>query len=151
MTHICASKLTIIGFRQWLVARTAPSHYLNQWWNIINRTLRNKLQWNFERNSNIFIKKNALENGVCEMASILSRPQCVNSPVAEWFSWNIIMYQHFTSILKKEMVPVAEKFHCQREKNPAKYSWSVSRELLLWQCSARTLAWLYQWFDAKEK
>ena len=56
----------------------APSHYLNQCWNIVNWTLRNKLRWNFNRNSKIFIKENAFENVVCEMASILSRPQCVN-------------------------------------------------------------------------
>ena len=30
----------------------------------------NKLQWNFNRNSNIFIQENAFENVVCEMASI---------------------------------------------------------------------------------
>ena len=65
-------------FRQWLVAWTAPSHSLNQCWNIVNWTLRNKLQWNFNRNSYIFIQENALENVVCEMASILPRPQCVN-------------------------------------------------------------------------
>ena len=53
------------------------SHYLNQCWNIVNWSLRNKLQWNFNWNSNIFIQENALENIVCEMASILSRPQCV--------------------------------------------------------------------------
>ena len=58
-------------------AWTAPSHYLNQCWNIVNWTLRNKLHWNFNRNSNIFIQENAIENGVCEMASILSRPQWV--------------------------------------------------------------------------
>ena len=40
----------------------------------------NKLQWNFNRNSNIFIQENALQNVVCEMASILSRPQCVLMP-----------------------------------------------------------------------
>ena len=61
-----------------LVAWTAPSHYLNQWWNI-NWTLRNKFQWNFNRNSCIFIQENALENVVWKMAAILSRPQCVNS------------------------------------------------------------------------
>ena len=32
--------------------------------------LENKLQWNFNRNSNIFIQENAFENVVCEMASI---------------------------------------------------------------------------------
>ena len=56
-------------FRQWLVAWSAPSHYRNQWWNIVNWTLGNKLQWNFDRNSNIFIEENAFENVVCEMAS----------------------------------------------------------------------------------
>ena len=30
----------------WLVAWSVPSHYLNQCWNIVNWTLRNKLQWN---------------------------------------------------------------------------------------------------------
>ena len=64
-------------FRLWLVAWPAPSHYLNQCWNIVNETLGNKLQWNFIRNSNIFIQENALENVVGETAAILSRPQCV--------------------------------------------------------------------------
>ena len=62
-------------FRQWLVDRSAPSHYLNQCWNIVNWTIGNKLQWNSNRNSNIFIQENAFESVVCEMAAILSRPQ----------------------------------------------------------------------------
>ena len=37
-------------FRQWLVAWTAPSHYLNQCWNIVNWTLGNKFRWNLYRN-----------------------------------------------------------------------------------------------------
>ena len=37
---------------------------------IVNRTLRNKLQWNF--NSNIFIQENAFENVVWEMVAILA-------------------------------------------------------------------------------
>ena len=57
-------------------------HYQNQCWNIVNKTLRNKLQWNFNRNSNIFIQENAFESVVCEEAAILSRPQCVN--YAHW-------------------------------------------------------------------
>ena len=56
-----------------------PNHYLNQCWNIVNSTLGNKLKWNLNRNLYIFIKENALENVVCEMSSILSRPQCVNA------------------------------------------------------------------------
>ena len=49
----------------------------NQYWNIVNWTLRNKLQWNFNRNSNMLIQENAHKNVVCEMMSILSRSQCV--------------------------------------------------------------------------
>ena len=60
-------------------SKEATSHYLNQCWGIINWTLRHKLQWNFIQNYNIFIQENVLESVVCEMASILSRPQCVNS------------------------------------------------------------------------
>ena len=37
----------------------------------------NKLQWNFNRMSFIFIQENAYENVVWKMAAILSRPQCV--------------------------------------------------------------------------
>ena len=33
--------------------------------------------WNLKQNSYIFIQENAFENVVCEMAAILSRPQCV--------------------------------------------------------------------------
>ena len=37
----------------------------------------NKFQWNFNRNSYIFIQENAFKDVVCEKAAILSRPQCV--------------------------------------------------------------------------
>ena len=37
-----------------------------------------ELQWNFNWYSNIFIHENVNENVVCEMASILYRPQCDN-------------------------------------------------------------------------
>ena len=78
-THICVTKLTSIGSDNGLPPSwTAPSHYLNQCWNIVNWSLRNKLQWKFNRNSNIFIHENAIESVVCEMAAIFSQPQCVN-------------------------------------------------------------------------
>ena len=54
------------------------SHYLKQCWNIIKWNFRNKLQCQLRQNSYIFIKQNAFENAVCEMATIFSRPQCVN-------------------------------------------------------------------------
>ena len=46
-----------------------------QCWNIVNWSIRNKLQWNFNRNSYIFIQKNAIEDVVCETAAICLRPQ----------------------------------------------------------------------------
>ena len=65
-------------FRWWLVAWSAPSHYLNQCWIVVNWTLKNIFQWKSNQNTTIFIEENARQNVVCEMASILSRPQCVN-------------------------------------------------------------------------
>ena len=87
VTHICVSKLDHHCFRSRLVACTAPSHYLNQCWIIVNWTLRNKLQCNLNRNSNIFIQENAFESDVCETAAILSRPQCVNSLCPSDATW----------------------------------------------------------------
>ena len=75
--HICDSELGQHWFRQWLVACSAPSHYLNQCWLIVNWTLRNKLQWNLNQNTKLFIYENAFENAVCEMAAILSRGRWV--------------------------------------------------------------------------
>ena len=61
-------------------------HWFRQCWNIVNWTLRNKLQWNLNQNSNIFIQENTLESVVCETAAILSRPQCVNWPDQGYYS-----------------------------------------------------------------
>ena len=41
-------------------------------------TIRDNIQWKRNENSYIFIQENAFESVVCETASILSRPQCVN-------------------------------------------------------------------------
>ena len=44
------------------------SIYLNQCWNIVNWTVRNKFQWNFDKKLHIFIQVNAFENVVCKIA-----------------------------------------------------------------------------------
>ena len=46
---------------------------------IVNWTIRNKIMWNFNQNSNIFIQENVFENSVCEMTVILSRVSWVNT------------------------------------------------------------------------
>ena len=70
LTHICINNIAIIG---------SDNHYLIQCCNIVNWTLWNKLQWNFNQNSCIFIQENAFENVVWKMAAILCQPQCVNT------------------------------------------------------------------------
>ena len=45
VVHICIIKLM------------APSHYLKQWWNIVNWNLGNKFQWNSNRNTTIFHRR----------------------------------------------------------------------------------------------
>ena len=61
-----------------MACRLAGSKPLSdQCWNIVNLTLRNKLQWNLNRNSSILIQENTYESVVFETAAILSRPQCV--------------------------------------------------------------------------
>ena len=89
-------------------------------WNIVNWTLRNKLQWNFNRNTYIFIKENASENVIWKMVAILSRPQCVKdhgiskgpifSPV--WLSSDLILSRSFSKcpIAAKDEVNSAVKF-----------------------------------------
>ena len=70
MMHICVGNLTVIdsGRRQAIIR-------IND--GILYWTLKNKVQWNFNRNSNSFIQENAFESIVCEVAAVLSRPQCV--------------------------------------------------------------------------
>ena len=65
-----------------LVVWTAPSHYLNQWWSIVNWTFGNRLQWNVNRNSNIFIEKIyfKISSGKC-------RPFCLGLNVLRCLKW----------------------------------------------------------------
>ena len=60
-----------------MACRLVGANYLNQCWNIINFTLRHKLRRHVNESFYIFIKENAFENIVCQMAAIVSQPQCV--------------------------------------------------------------------------
>ena len=44
MSHICGSESGHHWFRSWFVAYSAPNHYLNQCWDIVNWIFTNKLQ-----------------------------------------------------------------------------------------------------------
>ena len=69
--HICVSKSGQHWFSYWRVACSAPSHYLNQCWHIVNWTHWNKFQWNLNHNSIIFIQENAFEIVVCQNGGLL--------------------------------------------------------------------------------
>ena len=60
--------------REMRICVTTLGHH----WIIVNWTIATIFQWNLTQNTMIFIKENECENIVCEMAAILSRPQCVN-------------------------------------------------------------------------
>ena len=73
----------------------APSDYQNQCWNNVNRTLGSKYQWNFNRNSYIFIKEKAFENIIRKMMVILHWPQYVKCRLRDKYklSDNTYMYR----------------------------------------------------------
>ena len=71
--HICVNESDKNWFGWWLVVYSAPSHYLNRCWDIVNWTLRHKLQWKCNQNTIVFTHENAFENIVCEMAAIFCR------------------------------------------------------------------------------
>ena len=63
-----------------------PSHYTNQCWVLVDWTLRNKLQWNFNQNTKLFVHKNASENIVCGMAAILFRGRWVRPSIGHTYT-----------------------------------------------------------------
>ena len=84
------------------IAWTAPSHYMNQCWNIVNWTPRNKLQWNVNQNSNIFIRENPFENVAGNGGHFVSASMCKGARHI-WASlqltvWNKIPHDWFVKL-----------------------------------------------------
>ena len=78
--HICVSELWHRCFQvMTFIIIIHQSYYLKHCWDIVDWTLGNKLQWNFDWNSYILRQENLSENVVWKMAAILSGPQCVNA------------------------------------------------------------------------
>ena len=66
VSHICVIESSQYCFRKRLVAYSAPSHYLNQCWLIVNWISRNIFQIIFNQNSIILIQGIENENVVCQ-------------------------------------------------------------------------------------
>ena len=120
MTHICVSDLIIIGSDNGLSPGRRQAIIRTSAGTLLYKTLRNKLQWNFNRNSNIFIQENAFESVVCEKKAILSRPQWVKTYTPEqdaWLIfcwWRIGMYYHeikFLYLIKISLKLVSKYTH----------------------------------------
>ena len=80
-THICVSKLTIIGSDNGLSPdRRQAIIWTNDRISLIGPSGTKR---NFNQNLYIFIQENAVENVVWKMAAILSWPQCVNTILYE--------------------------------------------------------------------
>ena len=75
VAHICVGNLTIVGS--------------DQCWNIVNCIRKNKLQWNFNWNSNSFFEENAFEKVVCEMVAI-----CLGFNVLTLYTQYILTTEH---------------------------------------------------------
>ena len=79
VTHICISKLyrpSLVQIMAFHLTGAKPL-YPNQYWHIVNWTFGNKFQWNSNQNTTISVQEYEFENYICEVSSILSRPQCV--------------------------------------------------------------------------
>ena len=88
VTHICASKLTIIGSDNGL----SPGRHQAIVWTNAGILLIGHLGTNFSEilieNSNIFIQENAFENGIWKMQPYcLGEPQCVNGGLVIHKEW----------------------------------------------------------------
>ena len=88
-----SDELTIIGSDNGLSPARRPM--LNQCWNIVNWTLRNKLQWNLNRNSYVFIQENAFEIG---SHLSVSASVCKLTSIEVWTKWTLCCRCHFKSI-----------------------------------------------------
>ena len=120
--------------------------YLNRCWNIVNWTLGNKLQWNYNRNSNIFIEENAFENVVCEMMFISSRPQCVKVKSKS-------KYKRFTESQKTMYagLPTVTEFqYFVKEMRPwvKKFFWILAQNTEIFCYFSMIIAWKY-WNSGK--
>ena len=119
------------------------AHYLNQCCPIVKWTLKNKLRWNFNQNTIKFNPKDAFENVVCKMSSILFMSDCLNCSIcsqqklylvsADRISIQVLFNLHNFILLR---VKVIQEFKISLEIKWHQWTWSA---LTLINKSYRTL------------
>ena len=95
VSHICRNELGQHWFRQWLAPCSAPGHYLNQCWLVINWIFRNKLRWNSGQNKN---KNFSFMKMRFKMSSANWRPFCLGGDELthdDVIKWNFPRYWPF--------------------------------------------------------
>ena len=136
LPHICVSESSQHWFRLWLVAFSAPSHYLNKCWDIVNYTIRNKRQWNFNHNTKLFIHGHASE-------IIVSDPQIFlphHAIRATFCPYNVEGIGHSPYIMSTREVYVICVIATSGNKNMAIAAWS---EISLQNCKLTHLPYAY--------
>ena len=90
MPNICVGELGQYYCMLSVVACQAPSHYLNRCWLNVNWAFRDKLKWNSNGNTKLFIHNNAFENVFAKMAAVSSSVWWVN----KWYDVSDDHYQY---------------------------------------------------------
>ena len=122
--------------------------HLNQCWNIVKWTLRNKFQWKFNQNLNIFIQENALGNVVCEMTSILSRPQCVNRQhTITWASDDQDLWYQITSAHQGSIWDISLHYDSARSQGISTSRVDMRHQPPLWQCKEPGHQHIKGWYE----
>ena len=117
--NICICESGQFWFKLWFVAYSAPSHYLNQYWVIVNWTLRNKLHYDWlhaifvcqcdhreisqiilDMFSAKFLWKSVIGNQLLTNDIVLIRQHYLTLYMLNFFKWNINIYLHFMSLLQ---------------------------------------------------
>ena len=135
--HLCVNELGQHWFGYLLAVYSAPSHYLKQWWVIVNWTPRDKLQWNFNQSTNFSCTKMPLKL----------------SSAKRWPMWRCVrVTRNYDSARKKKE---SYQLHCT--KHPSyKCWWELQKYNNYWifiekQCLviiALGQFW-YRWLNAK--
>ena len=133
MTHICYSNLTnIVSDNGLSSGRRQAIIWINAGMFLIG-PFRNKLQWNLNHNSYIFIQGNAFENIIWKKVAFFSRPHCDNPLIgvitAHTFMWMWLIIH----VLNLGLAPVPlsifrsnSKFNENSKHSSVTYTWPIT-------------------------